>query len=512
MAQGYLTPPSSPIAIKSRSICKAGSELGTDDEISKPDTSTPSTLSISYSPTDSSSTTLVESPAKQPAEFDAAELKRLLFPDTWRCGCITSQKESCRNWVRKDQRATVDSQLESIAGPIPTYKELSCKLKALARLVHCRYHVGEKTIERRVEDWIAVLHAVNQGTSVRKTLEVQIKEALGQLSTRCKGKSADNVDCYFEIGGQKVQNCAKTVQEIVNLANNPREDEKMEYMLQVLERNSFCSSHDKGPFNHALLWLSEIRKIRTQHEAEHAESTKEVDMELVDKSSQAPGSKKEENSLQEIEAEDHLRNPIGQAPSDVQPSSSFTPIDPAKYWPRAFDESPFCNISSYSSGKQQSSRAKVLTMASNELKVKAEGLNDGFVYLFQVKGNDRFVKIGYTSRGLDERHDEWQFECNRDPIRRYPFTLLPLPVPHARRIEALCHAQLDHCRVRIKCEACLEDHIEWFEVGVAEAIEIIQYWSTWMLSSPYQERTLRSETKWVLKPDEEKKLRDSNAF
>jgi Meiotically up-regulated gene 113 len=39
---------------------------------------------------------------------------------------------------------------------------------------------------------------------------------------------------------------------------------------------------------------------------------------------------------------------------------------------------------------------------------------------------------------------------------------------HACRIEALCHTELDHRRIRMYCGACLKQHVEWFNVSAAE--------------------------------------------
>jgi hypothetical protein len=75
-------------------------------------------------------------------------------------------------------------------------------------------------------------------------------------------------------------------------------------------------------------------------------------------------------------------------------------------------------------------------------------------------------------------------------------------VPHAHRVEALCHAELDHRRIRIYCTACLTQHIEWFEVSAMEATAIIQKWSRWMATQPYELLQLRVNSKWTLKVGE----------
>jgi hypothetical protein len=68
-------------------------------------------------------------------------------------------------------------------------------------------------------------------------------------------------------------------------------------------------------------------------------------------------------------------------------------------------------------------------------------------------------------------------------------------VPHARRVEALCHAELDHRRIRIYCTACMKQHIEWFEVLAMEVTAVIQKWSRWMSTQPYELRGLRFDSR-----------------
>jgi hypothetical protein len=81
-------------------------------------------------------------------------------------------------------------------------------------------------------------------------------------------------------------------------------------------------------------------------------------------------------------------------------------------------------------------------------------------------------------------------------------------VPNVRRVEALCHKELDHCRVKFYCRVCLKEHNEWFEIAAADGIKVIQKWSKWMADDPYEKKLLRSETKWVLKVDQLKKVLD----
>ncbi|KAK5698445.1 hypothetical protein LTR17_023649 [Elasticomyces elasticus] len=154
----------------------------------------------------------------------------------------------------------------------------------------------------------------------------------------------------------------------------------------------------------------------------------------------------------------------------------------------------------------------------------ADDVHDGYVYAYGVEGNDGFIKIGYTRRPIVEQLHEWSFHCNRRTKLLYPSNAAIDPggtpsdasvaelgtpttlVPHARRLDALCHAELDHRRIRIYCNGCLKLHIEWFDVSAEEVIAIILKWSKWMATRPYKILSLKSRPKWVLKAGERQSL------
>ncbi|PON11361.1 hypothetical protein C2W62_45250 [Candidatus Entotheonella serta] len=134
----------------------------------------------------------------------------------------------------------------------------------------------------------------------------------------------------------------------------------------------------------------------------------------------------------------------------------------------------------------------------------------GHIYAYEVPHNPGYVKIGYTTSTVEKRLKEWKLGCNR-----VPKVLFPKPsstvvlIPHARRVEALCHAELGHRRIRIYCKNCLKQHLEWFETPAAEAVAAIKKWSKWMASCPYE---LTSEGKSTIKRKERKKMLDMGCF
>lgn len=89
---------------------------------------------------------------------------------------------------------------------------------------------------------------------------------------------------------------------------------------------------------------------------------------------------------------------------------------PAECWPNDLDDSrftteikadrPICKKDTYVLIKQT-----LLSLLDSTHQ------QDGQVYVYQVDGNEDFVKIGYTSRTMTERSEEWTLACNRVSTR-----------------------------------------------------------------------------------------------
>lgn len=131
----------------------------------------------------------------------------------------------------------------------------------------------------------------------------------------------------------------------------------------------------------------------------------------------------------------------------------------------------------------------------------------GLIYMYSIQGSFGYVKIGYTARAVETRLAEWQTTCKHTPHLIFPKSPEEQTIiPYVRRVEALIHAELRHCRVReLQC-LCKEinaygrqkQHIEWFEVDVDRAKEVAMRWSEWMRSDPYEEITPQ---RWVLRAE-----------
>jgi hypothetical protein len=311
------------------------------------------------------------------------------------------------------------------------------------------------------------------------------------------------------IGGQKVQNCTKTIDEIVK----PQvylDDAHLDGLLKVLETNMYCHIHiDSRPLKNVALWKSSIMEIRKQELVQSIESNAP---EGVECQTRAPNTQETKSPRTKMSNNLILHNRALPTPRNSQSLSPDFNRNPATFWPVAYDTTPFDIIArSDRLADYKSSYNLVGTEVTKPL--DSTDQKDGCVYLYEVEGNEGFVKIGYTSRSPEMRHEEWSFDCNRHSKVLYPIhSGHVMVVPNAHRVEALCHAELDHCRIRIYCKGCLKQHIEWFEVSPEKAIAVIQKWSKWMTTRPYKSTQLRSTVKWTLKEEEMRRACDIDEF
>lgn len=195
--------------------------------------------------------------------------------------------------------------------------------------------------------------------------------------------------------------------------------------------------------------------------------------------------------------------------------------DPATYWDTGYETSQFNILGKWVTVDEgmsavdeiRSTARKLLNTSSNK---SQNEVNDGFVYLYQVPGNESLFKIGFTTNSVAMRLEGWERGCHRKPTVLYPSAAAAATahptVPHAHRVEELAHAELVERRVRLYCERCKRKHFEWFETSVEEAVAVIEKWSRWMRTRPYEQRVTRAGAKWHLKETEAKRLADMPKF
>jgi hypothetical protein len=113
----------------------------------------------------------------------------------------------------------------------------------------------------------------------------------------------------------------------------------------------------------------------------------------------------------------------------------------------------------------------------------------GLIYLYTRWSNPGYIKLGCTTRHEQVRLNEWAKSCGYKPILLYTTG----PIPNVRRLESLLKKDLSlqgRGRQETYCKHnkhCSKNHIEWFEVSLAEALLLVDNWVTWMRdASPYR--------------------------
>jgi hypothetical protein len=460
-------------------------------------------------PRNESALTPKEKPAGNRNHIEVSSLKTNLRLNVWRCCCIKDNGEPCKVPRSKDTDVQINSQLESMITLTRSSPEFEFELEKLVMIVHCKYHLSPKYKEPRIETWTTVFPDGDGDTE--PSVEKQIRKALGQVSTQCIGIKPYNERCKRGTGGRKVQNCSKTIDEIVK-PEVYLDDAYLDGFLKVLEANMYCHLHiNRRPLKYVAQWklsIFEIRKKAGSKVMPSIESNASGGSRSQTHAPDARGTRrystKNNNTLV-------LQNRGLPTPRS---SRSLTPDlarDPAAFWPETYDTTPFDILSRSNRLADYTSSYHLI---QSQLKRPLDDIDqqNGYVYLYEVEGNSGFVKLGYTGGSVEVRHQEWNFDCNRVPRVLYPIpSSSAIPVRNARRVEALCHAELDHRRIRIYCKGCLKQHIEWFEISPAEAITVIRKWSKWTATLPYEMPRLRSGVSW-LKEEERQKVQNIDRF
>jgi hypothetical protein len=432
-----------------------------------------------------------------------AELKSDLHIDGRQCGALTRRDTRCKHSV-KDNEALIDAQLASMTGLTRASPDFESAMLELFMLVHCSQHDAGRSKECRLEAWSLTFPPGSADGSLFE-VERHVRKALEPFSVDCIAHD-NGWACKERIGGWKVQNCKKTLQELIK-QEIYSDDAKLEFLLKVLEWNAHCNSHQSSTrFTRVAAWKESIMAVRP---LPMPVSNRGLTSNVANDPESSPRAQTDSLSAQTLSITEKSAFPIMQ----VLPSPDS---DPALYWPKAFDSSPFHILAQANHNSIPTSSHELIRDVIRK-PLDADDLPGGCVYAYEVDGNKGYIKIGFTTRSVTKRHEEWSFHCNRQTKPLYPplaqggATILiekeaaatpAVRVPHARRVEALCHAELDHRRIRIYCTACMKQHIEWFDVSAMEATTVIQKWSRWMSTQPYELRGLRFNSKRTLKISE----------
>lgn len=450
-------------------------------------------------------TSMEDHDRKEAMVLDSETLRARLKLNDWRCGGSKPNGEPCQQQIHEKRQANIRSQLEKISTLSQTSENLGVELETLIMLVHCWSHDHGNAKEDRLELWAEVFP---QGSvSLTAAIEKQIKKALGRVEQRCIGINQQRERCGRNIGGQRVQNCRKTINEILQ-PDVYRDTELLEGYLRILEVNMYCPSHiDKQGCKMLSTWKSSIVDILEKFNCELVRdasllvSSVEDDAEAIDSETVSEST--------DVTKEIVRNNGQLSTPRNTRSLSPEFYHSPSKFWPSALDVSPFKRLPRLDGiPNPKECYDQVKKVVTRDL-AKTHNL-EGYVYLYEVEGNEGLVKIGYT-KTLDKRHKDWAFDCNRKTKLLYPLLKDDLvTVPNARRVEELCHKELDYCRIRVHCEACLKEHIEWFEISPKECIQVVKKWSQWMRTSPFA--NVLANKKRPLKGEEKEKTANMDEF
>jgi hypothetical protein len=119
---------------------------------------------------------------------------------------------------------------------------------------------------------------------------------------------------------------------------------------------------------------------------------------------------------------------------------------------------------------------------------------NGSLYIFDRSSSPGHVKIGWTSRTVQGRLDEWS-ECGYKPNLLFSVH----NVPNAHRAETLTHHELVmEWRREGICKAahCRKSHEEWFEISREGAEKVVGEWAEFMKRARPYDSTGELKSEW----------------
>lgn len=167
-------------------------------------------------------------------------LRTRLSLRNWKCGrrCIRAGI-AYANSIPGKNRDQIKALIKSMVFLCQESPELILKIEELSALANYHSHRRKDPEDTRKTKWIAAFPA--QPSNVRY-VEVQVTELLRSASTLCGAKTESN-SCPNKIGGRKVQNFQRIINEIVRLSIYHRLSD-INYHLGVLKKNMYCSDHE----------------------------------------------------------------------------------------------------------------------------------------------------------------------------------------------------------------------------------------------------------------------------
>lgn len=164
----------------------------------------------------------------------------------------------------------------------------------------------------------------------------------------------------------------------------------------------------------------------------------------------------------------------------------------------------FPNFISYSNGKGKGNIVEDRIRKKLVSNTKAETRGWIYAFTFEVPAYDGLFKIGYSKTPEERTKKGWGSHWNRDAKLIYKSEN---PIEHAYRLEQLIFTELEEFRRQMPCcqnSSCRQKHKEWVATSPEHVIAVIEKWTAWMRSKPYEKRGLGGS--WTLKSIGEKKI------
>lgn len=397
------------------------------------------------------------------------------------CGFPTIKTGApCKCRIDSSNEDEINLQIGLLSRMTQASEGFETELEKLAVLVHCQYHAYKRYKAQRINSWKKIFPTA---TNFSPQEDEQIRELFNNVSATCSGTTVQGKPCRMKLGGQTVQHARRTISELTNSEIYLDEGNRV-YALEALAIYMFCSHHTRQGEDKLLSWKLSISTIcRSAQKTESARDDKPT-----------------------VESQILRARREGTPPAECWPNV----LDDSRFITEIKPDRPTCKEDAYELIKQ----TLLLSLDSTDQR-------DGQVYVYQVDGNEDFVKIGYTSRRMTERSEEWTLACNRASTLVYPSPEdLSLRIPYAKRVEALCHAELQYMNEIVDCNACIVNHIEWFRTSVAEAIAVVRKWIAWIKMEPYEQsfrskntaNTKNSKIDWRLSDDMARRTKNMDAF
>lgn len=429
---------------------------------------------------------------KEPSKLST--WKAALSLSDMRCGATRKDNKPCENKTSTKKMERIDDIIKLLWIPNTSSLDAETHLDSLAKLAHCHYHDDPPAREARISGWLTVLPGAPRAPSLQKRL----RNILGSAPAKCTSVKKDGKPCGNAIGREKRFYCNKTIKKMIQVAMEPKEEEDLTLLAEVLKHHMLCHRHRAQPYKQQDEWTRRVSKFRAACQNEKS---------MRDR--QDPTTAKEEEGQQNVEDSKLVSPP-------PTPRKQKEVPDPGAYWDTEYLTGRFDILGKRDMVDEDKLALDEIRDTARELlntdSDKSENeVNDGFVYLYQVPGNKHLVKIGFTTDSVAARLEKWQKDCHRVPTGLYP-PAAAAAVPHAHRVERLAHAELMEHRVRVYCERCEKKHVEWFETSVEAAVAVVDKWSRWMRTRPYEQRVTRAGAKWHLKETEAKRLADVPKF